>query len=130
MEEGGIYILVTPGEKQGLEYRVTHAYSTRGLICKDRDGVGDSSVNKVMLRKMFGRCQVFTDKCSADAYADKAYYRYEMSDPFLVAAGVNCITLDKPYSFYGGKGNAKKEDKKGPEGKSGKKSGKSRAKNR
>ena len=118
MEEGGIYILITSGKNGGSEYRVVHAYNMRGITGKDSSGAGDESINKTAVKKIFGGCKVFVDKMSADAYADRMYYRYEMSDPFLVAAGINSITLGRDFSYYGGKKNvSKKEEGKGKAGK-------------
>lgn len=129
MEEGGIYILTTPSKDGKTEYRVTHAYDVRGITGKDSDGCGDSAVDKAIVRKLFLRCKVFTDKSEADIYADRMYYRYEMSDPFLVKAGVNTISLARNFSFYGGGKNEKKKTKEN-EKKSGKKSYNRAAKNK
>jgi hypothetical protein len=109
MEDGGIYILITPGVG-GDEYRIVHAYGARGITGKDSKEVNDDAIDKGMVRKMFGMARVFVDKLEADKYADKMYYRYEMSDPFLVKAGIVKLTLAQPFGFYVGRKNAVKKE--------------------
>lgn len=108
MEAGGIYILTTPGSKGGEEFRITHAYGVRGITGKDSDGHGDAAISKPMVKKLFGHCKVFVDKSEADCHADNMFYRYELSDPFLVADGINRICLHRKFEYYGGKSDEKK----------------------
>jgi hypothetical protein len=102
MGDGGIYILHTPGETEGMmEYRVMHLYDVKEIWGKLPNGRIDYDlISGENLQKLFGKTKVYKEIEDAQQCASKLYYRLEISDPALIKDGINAVHLAEPFSFY------------------------------